>query len=57
MKVPTFEEIRQALQIPDFKQDMYGRRIYDRSENLPREVRVSRNTIKYKNQKKGKWDG
>ena len=57
MSVPTFEEIKLALLIPDFKQDKWGRRIYDRSENLPREVRVSRNTIKYKNHMKGKWDG
>ena len=57
MSVPTFEEIKQALLIPEFKQDKWGRRIYDRSENLPREVRVQRNTIKYKNHMKGKWDG
>ena len=57
MSVQTFEEIRQALQIPDFKTAKWGRRIYERSDNLPREVRVSRNTIKYKNHMKGKWDG
>tara|TARA_B100000902_G_C26972823_1_gene746279 strand:+ start:435 stop:608 length:174 start_codon:yes stop_codon:yes gene_type:complete len=57
MSVPTFEEIKQALKIPEFKRDKWGRRIYERSDNLPREVNVSRNTIQYKNQKKGKWDG
>lgn len=57
MSVPTFEEIKQALKIPEFKRDKWGRRIYDRTDNLPREVNVSRNTIQYKNQKKGKWDG
>lgn len=61
MSVPTFEEIKQALLIPDFKQDKWGRRIYDPTGNLPRAVSKPLAGVKirprFHNQSRGKWDG
>ena len=57
MSVPTFEEIKQALLIPEFKQDKWGRRIYDPTDNLPRAVSKPLAGVRFRLHSKGKWDG
>ena len=61
MSVPTFEEIKQALLIPEFKVDAWGRRVYDPTDNLPRAVSKPLAGVKIRprlrNSSRGKWDG
>lgn len=57
MSVPTFEEIKQALLIPEFKEYKWGRRVYDPTDNLPRSVSKPLAGVKFRLHSKGKWDG
>jgi hypothetical protein len=57
MSVPTFEEIKQALLIPEFEVDKWGRRVYDQTDNLPRAVSKPLAGVRFRLHSKGKWDG
>jgi len=55
MSVPTWEEIKESLGIPDVELDRFGRRVINRSaENLPKQVKVS--AAFKKGMERSKWD-
>jgi hypothetical protein len=51
MSVPTMEELRDALRIPELDKP-----VYKREDNLPRVVKITNHVRYRKGCSRGKWD-